>query len=47
MARLTGGRCDGCHLSLPAVELDRIRHEAAGTLEYCEQCGRILVIAGN
>ena len=47
VARLTGGRCDGCHLSLPAVELDRIRHEAAGTLEYCEQCGRILVIAGN
>jgi uncharacterized protein len=47
VARLIGGRCDGCHLSLPAVELDRIRHEAAGTLEYCEQCGRILVIAGS
>lgn len=47
VARLTGARCDGCHLSLPAVELDRIRHEAAGTLEFCEQCGRILVIAGN
>jgi uncharacterized protein len=46
VARLTGGRCDGCHLTLPAVELDRIRHESAGTLEYCEQCGRILVIAG-
>lgn len=46
VARLTGGRCEGCHLTLPAVELDRIRHEAAGTLEYCEQCGRILVIAG-
>ncbi len=44
VARLTGGRCDGCHLSLPAMELDRIRHQAAGTLEYCEQCGRILVI---
>ncbi len=47
VARLTGGRCDGCHLTLPAMELDRIRHESAGTLEYCEQCGRILVIAGN
>ena len=45
VARLVGGRCDGCHLTLPAVELDRIRHESAGTLEYCEQCGRILVIA--
>jgi uncharacterized protein len=47
VARLTGGRCDGCHLTLPAMELDRIRRESAGTLEYCEQCGRILVIAGN
>jgi uncharacterized protein len=47
VARLIGGRCDGCHLTLPAMELDRIRHESAGTLEYCEQCGRILVIAGN
>ena len=47
VARLVGGRCDGCHLTLPAVELDRIRHESAGTLEYCEQCGRIIVIAGS
>jgi hypothetical protein len=47
VARLTGGRCDGCHLSLSAMELDRIRHEAAGSLEYCEQCGRILVITGG
>jgi len=44
VARLTGGRCDGCHLSLPAMELDRIRHQPPGSLEYCEQCGRILVI---
>ena len=43
VARLVGGRCDGCHLSLPAMELDRIRHQTAGSLEYCEQCGRILV----
>ncbi len=47
VARLVGGRCDGCHLSLPAMELDRIRHDAAGSLEYCEQCGRILVISGT
>jgi predicted nucleic acid-binding Zn-ribbon protein len=44
VARLIGGRCDGCHLSLPAVELDRIRHQSPGTLEHCEQCGRILVL---
>jgi predicted nucleic acid-binding Zn-ribbon protein len=46
VARLTGGRCDGCHLSLPAMELDRIRHQTASSLEHCEQCGRILVIVG-
>jgi predicted nucleic acid-binding Zn-ribbon protein len=47
VARLTGGRCDGCHLTLPAMELDRIRHEAARSLEHCDQCGRILVISGT
>jgi hypothetical protein len=47
VARLVGGRCDGCHLSLPAMELDRMRHESAGSLEYCDQCGRILVISGT
>ena len=47
VARLIGGRCDGCHLSLPAMELDRIRHQAPASLEHCEQCGRILVISGN
>jgi len=47
VARLTGGRCDGCHLALPAVELDRIRHHDVGALEYCEQCGRILVVPGD
>jgi predicted nucleic acid-binding Zn-ribbon protein len=44
VSRLVGGRCDGCHLALPAVELDRIRHHDAGALEYCDQCGRILVV---
>jgi uncharacterized protein len=47
VARLVGGRCDGCHLALPAVELDRIRHHDAGALEYCDQCGRVLVVPGD
>jgi uncharacterized protein len=46
VARLTGGRCDGCHLSLPAMELDRIRHQPPGSFENCEQCGRILAFMG-
>ncbi|MBO0732517.1 MAG: hypothetical protein J2P57_24875 [Acidimicrobiaceae bacterium] len=42
-ARLVGGRCDGCHLSLPATEVDRIRHLPDDALITCDQCGRILV----
>ncbi|MBV8982196.1 MAG: hypothetical protein JO086_14935 [Acidimicrobiia bacterium] len=42
-ARLVNGRCSGCHLTLPATELDRIRREPAGTVVLCDQCGRILV----
>jgi len=47
VARLVGGRCDGCHLSLPAVEMDRIRHKAEPGLEHCDQCGRILVVVSS
>lgn len=44
VASLAGNRCDGCHLTLPATELDRIRHLAPGELLTCDQCGRILVV---
>ena len=43
VARLVGNHCDGCHLTLPAMELDRIRHLARARWSTCEQCGRILV----
>ncbi|MGH8995650.1 MAG: zinc ribbon domain-containing protein [Acidimicrobiales bacterium] len=42
-ARLIGDRCDGCHLTLPSVEVDRIRHLPADAIATCDQCGRILV----
>jgi predicted nucleic acid-binding Zn-ribbon protein len=42
-ARLVNGRCSGCHLTLPATELDRIRHGDPDTVVLCDQCGRILV----
>jgi uncharacterized protein len=42
-ARLVNGRCSGCHLTLPATELDRIRREPPDTLIRCDQCGRVLV----
>ncbi len=42
-APLVGGRCHGCHLALPATEVDRIKREPPDTLVTCDQCGRILV----
>ena len=42
-APLVNGRCGGCHLALPATELDRLRKEPVDTLVRCEQCERILV----
>jgi predicted nucleic acid-binding Zn-ribbon protein len=42
-ARLDGDHCTGCHLTLPATEIDRLKREPPDTLVYCDQCGRILV----
>jgi predicted nucleic acid-binding Zn-ribbon protein len=42
-ARLVGASCGGCHLQLPAMELDRVRKAAPDAIVYCDQCGRILV----
>jgi predicted nucleic acid-binding Zn-ribbon protein len=42
-ARLVSGTCQGCHLSIPVTEADRIRKGAAGTVSYCDNCGCILV----
>ncbi|HEX3333236.1 MAG TPA: C4-type zinc ribbon domain-containing protein [Acidimicrobiales bacterium] len=42
-ARLIGSHCDGCHLELPSMEVERIRALPAGEVATCEQCGRILV----
>jgi predicted nucleic acid-binding Zn-ribbon protein len=42
-ARLEHGSCTGCHLALPAVELDHIRRAPPEAIITCEQCGRILV----
>ena len=42
-ARLIGSHCDGCHLELSSVEVERIRALPPGEVATCEQCGRILV----
>jgi predicted nucleic acid-binding Zn-ribbon protein len=43
VARLNGTTCQGCHLSIPSVEAERIRNSPAGTVAYCDNCGCILV----
>lgn len=44
IARLANGQCTGCHLTLPATELDRVKRAAEGTVVTHEECGRILVL---
>ena len=43
VARLDGDRCLGCHVSLPAMEVDAARHAPADAVVVHEDCGRILV----
>jgi predicted nucleic acid-binding Zn-ribbon protein len=42
-AALRGSRCQGCHLSLNTVDLNRIRAAAPDEVLRCEECRRILV----
>jgi uncharacterized protein len=43
IARLAGTTCQGCHLALAAVEVDRIRKLGVDDPVHCEECGRLLV----
>jgi predicted nucleic acid-binding Zn-ribbon protein len=42
-ARLVADHCDGCHLSLSSVEVERIRRLPPDQLSSCPECDRILV----
>lgn len=42
-AALRRGRCEGCHLALNTVDLNRIRAAAPDEVLRCEECRRILV----
>jgi predicted nucleic acid-binding Zn-ribbon protein len=42
-AALTRGQCQGCHLALNTVDLNRIRAAAPDEIIRCEECRRILV----
>jgi hypothetical protein len=43
VARLVGSTCQGCHLSIPSTEVDRIRKAPEGSIQFCDNCGCILV----
>jgi predicted nucleic acid-binding Zn-ribbon protein len=43
VARLEGDLCTGCHVRLPAVEYDVIKHSPPDAVLTHEDCGRILV----
>jgi predicted nucleic acid-binding Zn-ribbon protein len=43
IARLVGTSCGACHLSLSAVDIDRIRKMSVDEPATCEECGRMLV----
>lgn len=43
VARLVGDTCQGCHLAIPATEVERIRKLPEGTIASCDNCGCILV----
>lgn len=46
-ARLVGGQCQGCHMSINSVELARIENASDDDVVRCEDCGRILVRGAN
>lgn len=43
VAKLVGHTCQGCHLTIPAIEADGLRTAPPGTIAHCDNCGAILV----
>jgi predicted nucleic acid-binding Zn-ribbon protein len=43
VARLLGTTCQGCHLSIPAIEAEQIKRSGGQPLAHCDNCGAILV----
>lgn len=43
VVRFDGRNCFGCPSTMPSVEVDRLKHVDAGLLEYCSECGRMVV----
>ena len=43
VAMLIGDTCQGCRLSIPATEVDHIRHGTGAAIATCDNCGAILI----
>jgi uncharacterized protein len=43
LARFVSGRCDGCHMQLSAMAVDRLNKTPGDQPVTCEECGRLLV----
>jgi predicted nucleic acid-binding Zn-ribbon protein len=43
LARFVAGRCDGCHMQLSAMAVDRLNKTPPDEPVTCEECGRLLV----
>ena len=44
VVRFDGSNCVGCPSTMPAMELDRLKHEPTGSVQHCGECGRIVVL---
>lgn len=44
IARLVGSSCDGCHMTLSAVTVDRAKHAPDDAVIKCDECGRLLIL---
>ena len=43
VVRFNGPTCNGCHLTMSAMETDRIKGLEIGALTECSECGRLVV----
>ncbi len=43
VVRFDGSNCSGCPSVMPAVEVDRVKHEPSGSLLECSECGRMVL----
>ena len=43
VVRFDGPTCNGCHLTMSAMEADRIKGLESGSVSECPECGRLVV----